>query len=477
MSFPLSYIMLQQLSVPLVSFGGQLFSHGSTSPSSPDFLVQDFAVIMIVAAIMLIITHRLKQPMVIGYILAGMIIGPYTPPFSLIQNVNSLNTFAELGIIMLLFVIGTEFPIAKLRSVGRISIVVAIPESIGTLVIVFFVAQTLGFSTFDSLFLALAMSITSTVVTVRVLEELDMIKDKSTVLILGITIVEDIIAITTLGIFQSLATNAGQVSILQVSIAIGIVAAFIGSILLLGSRYVPKIIDKIGKTEDYALILIVILGLAFGLSFAAKELGLSVATGAFLAGVLVAESKSANVARVITTPLRDMFAAIFFISIGALIDLSHIPMLIVPAMLLILTSFASKFLIITAILAGAKRYGGITALRTGLGMASARGELSLVVAKAGQDVGAIGSSVFPILGIVTIVTAFMTSYVIKFGSKIRIVPQRPSTPSLLPSSSSFAFTPSSSSETRTKRSGFGYKLIMLIRSKAHDIKNKYFNKA
>src|SRR5437763_15340056 len=124
---------------------------------------------MIIAAVMLIITHRLKQPMVIGYILAGMIIGPYTPPFSLIQNVNSLNTFAELGIIMLLFVIGTEFPIAKLRSVGRISIVVAIPESIGTLVIVFFVAHSLlGFSFFDSLFLALAMSITSTVVTIRI---------------------------------------------------------------------------------------------------------------------------------------------------------------------------------------------------------------------------------------------------------------------------------------------------------------------
>jgi CPA2 family monovalent cation:H+ antiporter-2 len=277
MSFPLSF-MIQQLSVPLLSFGGQLFSHGSTPSSSPDFLIQDFAVIMIVAAIMLVITHRLKQPMVIGYILAGMIIGPYTPPFSLIQNVNSLNTFAELGIIMLLFVIGTEFPIAKLRSIGRISIIVALPESIGTLLIVYFVAQALGFSFFDSLFLALAMSITSTVVTVRILEELGMIKDKSTVLILGITIVEDIIAITTLGIFQSVAANSGQVSILQVSISIGIVAAFIGSILLLGSRYVPKIIDKIGKTGDYALILIVILGLAFGLSFAAKELGLSVAT-------------------------------------------------------------------------------------------------------------------------------------------------------------------------------------------------------
>ncbi|HXX96556.1 MAG TPA: cation:proton antiporter [Candidatus Bathyarchaeia archaeon] len=419
MSFPLSFIILQQLSL-FLSFGGQFLPHGFISSSSHDFFIQDFAVIMIIAAIMLVITHRLKQPMVIGYILAGMIIGPYTPPFSLIHNVNSLNTFAELGIIMLLFVVGTEFPIAKLRSVGRISIIVALPESIGSLVIVFFVAQALGFPFFDSLFLALAMSITSTVVTVRVLEELGMIRDKSTVLILGICIVEDIMAITTLGIFQSVATNGGQISILQVSVSIAIVAAFIGSILFLGSRYVPKIIDKIGKTEDYALILIVILGLAFGLSFAAKELGLSVATGAFLAGVLVAESKSASVARVITTPLRDMFAAIFFISIGALIDLSHIPLVIIPAMLLILTSFASKFLIISAILTGAKGYDSITALRTGLGMASARGELSLVVAKAGQDVGAITSSVFPILGIVTIVTAFMTSYVIKFGSMIRI---------------------------------------------------------
>ena len=228
------------------------------------------------------------------------------------------------------------------------------------MMVVFFVAQALAFSFFDSLFLALAMSITSTVVTVRVPEEIGMIKDKSTVLILGICIVEDVIAITTLGIFQSVATNGGQISILHISISIAIVAAFIGSILFLGSRYVPKIIDEIGKTEDYALILIVILGLAFGLSFAAKELGLSVATGAFLAGVLVAESKSANVARVITTPLRDMFASIFFISIGALIDLSHVPLLIVPAMLLILTSFASKFLIISAILAGARVYDGIT---------------------------------------------------------------------------------------------------------------------
>src|SRR6187200_127161 len=400
----------------------QFFQNTNSLPSptlSSDFIVQDFAVIMIVAAIMLVITYKLKQPMAVGYILAGMIIGPHTPPFSLIRNVNTVNVFAELGIIMLLFVIGTEFPIAKLRSVGRISVVIALAETIGTLLFSFFVAEALGFSSFDSMFLALAMSITSTVVTVRVLEELGMIKDESTILLLGISIVEDIIAITTLGVFQSIAINgSGGISIIHISISIGIVAAFIGSILILGSRFIPNIIDKISRTNDYAILLIVILGLAFGLSFAAKGLGLSAATGAFLAGVLVAESKNAATARVITIPLRDMFAALFFISIGALMEVSLIPLFIVPALVLILSSFASKFLIITLIVIRSSKYNSVTALRTGFGMASARGELSLIVAKGGQDVGAISSAVFPIIGVVTIMTIFMTPYVLRFGRQL-----------------------------------------------------------
>ena len=263
------------------------------------------------------------------------------------------------------------------------------------------------------------MSITSTVVTVRILEELKMIQDKSSILLLGISIIEDIIAITALGIFQSIAADAGQVSILQISISIGIVAAFVGSLLIFGSKFIPNIIDKVGKTNDYALLLIVILGLAFGLSFVAKELGLSVATGAFLAGVIVAESKSAAVAKVVTIPLRDVFAALFFISIGALMDISLIPLFIVPAMILILTSFASKFLIITGVLVRSN-YDAITAIRTGFGMSSTRGELSLVVVKGGQDVGAISSSIFPIVGVVTIITTFMAPYILRFGSKLKL---------------------------------------------------------
>jgi monovalent cation:H+ antiporter-2, CPA2 family len=433
-----SYFLLQLFSVA--------FGSSSPSSSSPlgDLIVQDFAVIMIIAAVMLIITHKLRQPMVIGYIVAGMIIGPYTPPFSLISSIQTVNVLSELGIIMLLFVIGTEFPIAKLKSVSKISIIVALPESMGTLLIVFFISQTLGFSFFDSMFLALAMSITSTVVTIRILEELDIIRDRSSTIILGVLIIEDIIAISALAVLQSVAvtttgnsTNVdgfigdggqgGEIPILKIAISLAIVGAFMGSILVLGSRFIPTILDRVGKTNDYELLLIVILGLAFGLSFAAKLLGLSVVIGAFLAGVLVAESKSAAVVRVLTIPLRDVFSAIFFISIGALMNISLIPSFIIPAMILILTSFASKFLIITGILIIKSRIDSTTALRTGLGLSASKGEMSLIIAKGGQDVGAITSSVLPILGVVTIVTTFIAPYIVKFGNKIKVSESRSTT--------------------------------------------------
>ncbi|HKU49463.1 MAG TPA: cation:proton antiporter [Nitrososphaera sp.] len=393
----------------------QLFTVG-TDPL--DFVVQDIAVIMVVAAIMLAITFKLKQPMVIGYIIAGMVIGPYTPPFSLVHNQETLNLFAELGIIMLLFVTGTEFPIAKLRSVGRISIVTALTESLGTLVIVFFIAQYLGFSFYDSMFLALALSVTSTVITIRILEDVGLIRDKSSTLILGMLIVEDIIVISALGVMQSVIT-VGTVSFVDILITLSIVAGFIGGIIIIGSKFVPQLIDRAGRTNDYALLLITILGLAFGLSFIANGLGMSVVIGAFLAGVLVAESKSAAVARIITIPLRDMFAALFFISIGALMNVALLPTFIVPAIILILTSFASKLLIVTGMLVKGG-FDNATAIRAGFGISSTKGEMSLVVAKGGQDVGAITPSILPILGVVTIVTTFIGPFIIRVGSRFRL---------------------------------------------------------
>jgi len=396
---------------------------GITTNTSSEFIVQDFAVIMVIAAIMLFLTQKLKQSMVIGYLVAGMIIGPYTPPFSLISEINTVNIFAELGIIMLLFVIGIEFPIAKLKQIGKISMMVGLTESIGTLIITFFVAQRLGFTTFDSMFLGLAMSITSTVVTIKVLEELGKIKERTSMLILGILIVEDIVAVSALAILQSIAvaatTNTEEIALFPISISIAIAVVFIGSILVLGSKFIPNLIDKIGKTNDYALLLIVILGLAFGLAFIANMLGLSVVIGAFLAGVLVAESRTATVAKVITIPLRDVFSALFFVSIGALVNVALIPLYIVPVIILILTAFTVKLVLVLAILSKSK-FDYTERLKVGLGLATAKGEMSLVIAKGGQDVGAITSSILPILSVVTIITSFATPYVLRFANNLRL---------------------------------------------------------
>ena len=376
--------------------------------------LQDFSVIMIVAGGMATLSYRLKQPMVIGYIGAGMIIGPHTPPFSLILNLDVLNLFAEIGIVLLLFVVGMEFPIEKLRKIGRKAFIIALSEAAGTFVAGYIVGQYgLGFPFFDSLFLALAISVTSTVIVMRVLEELGMIKEESSVLILSVAIIEDIIVISMLAILQSVGSTGG-VSFGGVGISVGITLAFIAGVLIIGSKTVPKMIDHVGRTNQHDVLVVVILALVFGLSFIAYQLGISVAAGAFFAGVLIAESKSHSVSRVLATPIRDMFAALFFVSVGALMDISLLPLFIVHALILIVVSLVAKFLTVY-LAAKSQGFSKLTSLRAGTGLSSSGGELALVVAKGGGDVGVTSSFLLPMVGAMTIITTFISPYIIKFG--------------------------------------------------------------
>jgi monovalent cation:H+ antiporter-2, CPA2 family len=379
-------------------------------------IVQDFAVIMIVASAMALISFKLKQPMVIGYIGAGIIIGPYTPPFSFILNVEVLNLFAEIGIILLLFVVGMEFPIEKLKSIGRKAFVIAITEAFGTFSAGYITGQALNFSFFDSLFVALAISVTSTVIVMRVLEELNMIKEEASVLILGVAIIEDIIIISMLAILQSVGST-GNLSFIDIGFSIGITIAFIAGVLVIGSKTVPKLVDYVSRTNQHDVLVVAMLGVAFGLAFVAYQIGISVAAGAFFAGVLIAESKSHSVTRVLATPLRDMFAALFFVSVGALMDVTLLLLFIVPALVLVAVSLAAKFFTVFL----ATKYQGfstLTSLRAGFGLSSSGGELALVVAKGGIDVGVTGSFLLPMVGAMTIITTFMSPYVIKFGWKV-----------------------------------------------------------
>jgi len=380
-------------------------------------ILQDFATIMIIAAVMTIISYKLKQPLILGYIGAGIIIGPHTPPFSFISNVEVLNLFAEIGIILLLFTVGMEFPIRNLKKIGKRATIITVAEQIGTLIAGFFVGQALNMSFYDSLFMAVALSVSSTVVIMKVLEELKILREEASYLTLGILIIEDIIILSIFALLQS-TTVTGNISIVEILIPIGITVVFIAGVLIIGSRTIPRLVDFVARTNQSDVLVVAVLGLAFGFAYVSNLLGISVAVGAFFAGVLIAESKSHAVTSILTTPIRDMFVALFFVSVGALMDIKLIPVFIIPALLLVGVTSVVKFAIVYL----TSRYQGfskLTAMQTGISLSSSRGgEMSLIVAKGGIDIGVVSSFILPIIGTITLISTFLAPYLIKLGLKL-----------------------------------------------------------
>ena len=387
-------------------------------------VVQDLAVVMIAAALMAALFDRLGQRPLVGYILVGIILGPYTPPFSLLTHPEILDLLAQIGIVFLLMVLGMEYPVARLRSVGRVALAIALSESLATFATGYLAGIAFGLSNLDSLFLGLASSVTSTVILASVLEEMGVIQEDAAGLVLGITVIEDVIVVTLLGILQSVASTGG-LSLLGVGVSLALVVALIAGTIVVGSRTVPQLIDAVGRTNRQDLLLLAILGLTFGLSILSSLIGISVATGAFLAGVLVAESKTQARARQLVNPLKELFGAIFFVSIGALMDFALLPPYLLLVIAFIGVSLGVKFLV-TYVVARSQRIGPATAERTALAIAGPRGELSLVVAKGGTDVGATGAFVLPIVGAVVLVTSIVAPFLIRATWNPRPPPRPPS---------------------------------------------------
>jgi K+:H+ antiporter len=380
-------------------------------------ILQDFAIIMIVAAIMTIISYKLKQPLILGYIGAGIIIGPHTPPFNLISNTDVLNLFAEIGIILLLFTVGMEFPIQKLKNIGKRATIITVVEQIGTLIAGYFVAQALGFSFYNSLFISVAMSVSSTVIIMKIFEELKILREESSYLTLGILIIEDIVILSIFAILQSTSIS-GTVSLSEILIPIGLTVAFIAAVLIIGSKTIPRLVDFVARTNQRDVLVVTVLGLAFGFAYISNIMGISVAVGAFFAGVLIAESKSHSVTSILATPIRDMFVALFFVSVGALMDINLIPVFIIPSLVLVAITSGVKFIIVFL----CSRYQGFSkyiAFQTGVNLSSSRGgEMSLIVAKGGIDIGVASHFILPIVGTITIISTFLTPYLIKLGWKL-----------------------------------------------------------
>ena len=241
----------------------------------------------------------------------------------ILSDIAALNVFAEIGVILLLFVIGIEFPFAKIRSIGKVAIGVGSLGLFLTLIAVFYASTLLGLGFMDALFISAALSISSTAIIVKVLEEAGKIKKESSILVLGILIVEDVIAVILIASLESIAL-AGTVSIEGAVTVVVVATILIVGTFTVGIRTIPKLVDKVASAENREILLLSVLGVCFGYALLANVVGLSVAIGAFLAGVLVAESKSAEVSKILSSPIKDMFVAIFFVSVGALMDVSQL---------------------------------------------------------------------------------------------------------------------------------------------------------
>ena len=394
--------------------------------------VTDLAIIMILAGIVTLAFFKIRQPLIIGYLFAGMLIGPLSPlwaPFlsegvndigvdgiGILSDIAALNVFAEIGVILLLFVIGIEFPFAKIRSIGKVAIGVGTLGLFMTLGLVFYVCTSMGLAFMDSLFLAAALSISSTAIIVKVLEEAGKIKKESSILVLGILIVEDVIAVILIASLESIAL-VGNVSIEGIIAVVVVAGVLIVGTFTVGIRTIPKLVDRVASAENREILLLAILGVCFGYSLLANVVGLSVAIGAFLAGVLIAESKSAEVSKILSSPIKDMFVAIFFVSVGALMDVRQLENYIFVAIALIVVALSMKF--------GGNLLGNFIfrqergkSLRSAFTLAAPRGEFSIVIIKVGVDAGVVSAFLFPLIGVITIITAIITPFLVKMGDKV-----------------------------------------------------------
>ena len=394
--------------------------------------ITDLAFIMIIGAIVTLAFFKIKQPLIIGYLFAGMLLGPLSPFWSwllpeggptsalggvgILSDIEALNLFAEIGVILLLFVIGIEFPYSKIKSIGRKAIGIGNIGLFLTMGVIFYVSTLLGLQFMDALFISAALSISSTAIIVKIFEDTGQIKKESSLLVLGILIVEDVIAVILISSLQSIAL-VGTVSIESIIAIVVVAIALIVGTFTVGTRVIPPLIDRVAATEHREILLLSVLGLCFGYALFANIVGLSVAIGAFLAGVLVAESKSAEVSKLLSSPIKDMFVAIFFISVGALMDVSQLENYIFIAIVLIAVSIGMKF--------GGNMLGNIIfrqkrgkALRSAFSLAAPRGEFSIVIVKVGADMGAVSAFLFPLIGMISIITAIITPFLMKAGDKI-----------------------------------------------------------
>lgn len=346
----------------------------------------EMAVILVTAGATAVIFSKLRLPVVIGYLAAGMILGPNLFEPSFISDMEIISVLANVGIVLLMFTLGLEFNLKRLKKVGLFAALAGSVEIVLMITLGYGLGILMGWTPVQSIFLGAVMSISSTAVIIKVLSDSQLMKKEFAEAIVGILIIEDIAAVIILTLASPLAAGEG-ITFSGIVLQVAFIAIFMLIMLILGLAVVPRLMDRLYLTSSAETLLIVSLGLCFGMAIMAQFFGLSVAIGAFLMGIIISQSKAQERLEGRITPIKEMFMALFFISIGVLID----PWLIMDN-LLIAVAIALIFIIGKTFSVTIGTYlsnkDAKTSLMTGLGMV-AMGEFSFVIAKTAFDLGAV----------------------------------------------------------------------------------------
>jgi len=372
--------------------------------------IQDLAVIMLVAGVVTVLFHLLRQPVVLGYIAAGVLIGPHTPPYALVTDEQTIHTLAELGLVFLLFSLGLEFSLRHLRQVGATALVAALMGIVLMMWLGYEVGLGFGWSTMNALFLGAMLSISSTTITVKAIDELGLKKHPFAQVVFAILIVEDVLAIAMIALLSGIAAT-GTVVTAEVLRTLAGLTVFLVASLVLGILAVPRLLDFVAKFHRDEMLLVGVLGLLFGFCLLVSWLGYSIALGAFVIGVIVAEARCLPRIERLVAPLRDMFSAIFFVAVGLQLDPSALldyamPIAIVSA-IVVVGKIVSRC--VGAFVAG---QSGRTSLRVGMSLAQI-GEFSFIIAALGASLKVTSTFLYPIAVAVSAVTTLLTPYLIR----------------------------------------------------------------
>ena len=364
-------------------------------------------VVLGVAAVTTVLFQRLRQPVVLGYVLAGIIVGPHVP-IPLVADRETVRTLSELGVILLMFALGLEFSLRKLARVGPTAGITAAVEATLMVWLGFLAGRAFGWTVLESVFAGATVAVASTTIVAKAFDELH-VRGPLRDLVVGVLLVEDLFAVVSMAVLTAVATGAG-VSPGELGVTLGRLGAFLALLLAGGMLVVPRAVRYVRRHGNAETLLVASLGLCFGFASLAHASGYSVALGAFLAGSLVAESGEGAAVEEIVRPVRDLFAAIFFVSVGMLID---------PA--LVARHWAAVAAFTGLVLVGKPAAVGLGAFLTGhgtrvsvqAGMSLAQiGEFSFILAALGSSLGATREFLYPVAVAVSAVTTLGTPWLI-----------------------------------------------------------------